>query len=473
MVLSTFSRKKTKRDKNDLSRELHEILKKLDYGKIILSHERSRMIQLLLKKAPHDIKLEIGNALLPNIVQIAASKYAQFCINRMLLYCGKDVREKLCEKFFGNIVKLASSNVSSSLIDLIYLKFASEDHKAMMRQEFYSDLYKNSKDRSITCLKDTWKESDVLKKGTLSSLKSNLLKIASKNLTDNCLVHAVLLEYLEESTEEERSEIVTSFSAHLAAISSTKQGMKAARLCYQHSSAKERRAMLKSMKEHTVKLCNHEHGHLLILTILNLTDDTLMVGKILLTTIITNIKEIVDNEFGRRVILFTVAPKNKFFHPSLLQEFETELKVGTQKKNLEIRRKELVEGFAKIVLDTLNTEVLFWLKDGHIARVFAAILQSISDNKLELTPVFKAVASLICNSNWKITEKPTEEVASKISLSSKKIEIDEGKAKIVEPTEVNGIEHSGIHMALKIILTLDGFAEALLEIIEEETVSLP
>lgn len=129
------------------------------------------MIQLLLKKAPHDIKLEIGNALLPNVVQIASSKYAQFCINRMLLFCGKEVREKLCDKLLGNIVKLASSNVSNSLIDLIYLKFASEDQKVFMRQEFYSDIYKNSKNKSVTTLKDTWNDSDVMKKGTLSALK--------------------------------------------------------------------------------------------------------------------------------------------------------------------------------------------------------------------------------------------------------------------------------------------------------------
>lgn len=298
------------------------------------------------------------------------------------------------------------------------------------------------------------------------------MKIASKNLTDNCLVHVVLLEYLEESTEQERSEIVTCYSQHLAAISSTRQGMKAARLCYQHSSTKERRTMLKSMKEHIVKLCNHEHGHLLILSILNLTDDTLMVAKILLSTIVTNIKEIADNEFGKRVILFIVAPTNKFFHPSLLHEFEMELNVGTQKKNWEIRRKELIESFGKLILDSLNTEVVFWLKDGHIARVFTAILRSISDIQLELKSVFKAIATLISDSNWKITETRSDDIKSKDSLNLKETLLNDKKPKtVVDSIEINGIEHSGIHMSLKIILTLDGFAEVFLETVEDTTVS--
>lgn len=470
-------RKKSDKDKTELCRELHAILKKLDYSKVVMNHSTSRMVQLLLKKGPHDIKQEIGLALVPHIVQIAASKYAQFCINRMLLYCGKDIREQLCDKLMGNIVKLASSNTSSSLIDLIYLKFTSEEHKQFMRQEFYSDLYKNSKDKSVKCLKDTWKDSDVLKKGTLSSLKSNLLKIASKNLADNCLIHAVLMEFLEESTEEERGEIITAYSTHLAAISSTKQGMKAARLCYQHSPAKDRRAMLKAMKEHVVKLCNHEFGHLVMISVLNFTDDTQMIGKIIMSSLVSSVKEIADNEFGRRVLLFIVSPNNKFFHPSLLQEFENELKEGTQKKDMEIRRKELFDGFAKLILDSLKNDVSFWLKDGHIARVFAATLHNCSELKLDLTEAFQAIAALICNPNWKITEKPVEEVAPKISIKPKRVRPDEDeekKKKLSEAAaavEVNGIEDAGIHMSLKIILTLPGAAEALLEAFEDDTVS--
>lgn len=471
-IIPSHFRKKSDKNNTDLSRELHVILKKLDYSKIVMSHERSRMVQLLLKKAPHDIKQEIGNALIPHIVQIATSKYAQFCINRMLLYCGKDIREKLCGQLMGHIVKLASSNISSSLIDLIYLKFASEEQKQFMRQEFYSDLYKNSKDKGVKCLKDTWKESDVLKKGTLSSLKANLLKIASKNLADNCLIHAVLMEFLEEATEEERGEIITAYSTHLAAISSTRQGMKAARLCYQHSPAKDRRAMLKAMKEHVVKLCTHEHGHLLILSVLNFTDDTLMVTKILLASIVASVKEIADNEYGRRVILFVVAPRNKFFHPSLLQEFADELKEGTQKKDTDLRRKELFDGFAKLILESLKNDVKFWLKDGHIARVFAATLQSASELKLDLSEAYQNIAQLICDPNWKITDKPAEEVAPKISLKPKKVKPEEDKPKtIATAIEVNGIEDAGMHMSLKIILTLEGAAEALLENLEDETVS--
>lgn len=413
-----------------------------------MSHERSRMVQLLLKKAPHQIKLDIAEHLIPHIVPIATSKYAQFCVNRMLLYCGKDIRDKLVQGLFGHIVKLTTSNSSNSLIDLIYLKFASDDHKQFMRQEFYSDLYKSSKDKSVKTLKDTWKDSDVMKKGTIGSLKANLMKVAAKSLTDNCLVHAVLLEFLEETADEDRNDVITAYNPHLAAISSTRQGMKAARICYSNSAAKDRRAILKTMKDHIVKLCNHEHGHLLILAILNSTDDTLMMRKVLISQIVTNIKEIADNEFGKRVLLFIVSPNTKFFHPSLLQEFDSEAAIGTQKKDVEIRRKELIEGFAKDLGDSLKNEVKFWLKDGQIARLFAAILQSFSNVSHDLNEVFTAIATWICDPEWKVDNEKSEETE----------------------TKMNGIEHPGIHMALKEIIHLTGFSENFLQVLEDETV---
>lgn len=455
--INLYCRKKTKGNKDKLSEELHLILKKLDYGKIIMSHERSRMVQLLLKKAPHSIKLDIAEHLMPHIVPIACSKYARFTVNRMLLYCGKDVRDKLCQSLFGHIVKLTTSTISSSLIDLIYLKFASEDHKQFMRQEFYSPIFINSKDKTIKCLKDTWKSSDVMKKGTIGSLKANLMKVAAKNLTDNCLVHAVLLEFLEATTEDERNEVITAYNAHLAAISSTKQGMKAARICYSNSAAKDRRAILKAMKDHIVKLCIHEHGHLLILAILNSTDDTLMIRKVLLSQIITNIKEIADNEFGKRVLLFIVSPTTKFFHPSLLQEFDSETAAGTQKKDVDIRRKELIEGFAKDIGDNLKNEIKFWLKDGQIARVFSAILQSFSNISHDLCDIYQAAATWITDSEWFVTNEKSEVANAK------------EPEKLVE-TKMNGIEHPGIHMALKEIIQLKGFPEIFLQVLEDETV---
>lgn len=55
------------------------------------------------------------------------------------------------------------------------------------------------------------------------------------------LVHAVLCDYLNECTEEDRGEIIAAFLPHIAALASTKDGVLAAMTCFWHSIVKDRR----------------------------------------------------------------------------------------------------------------------------------------------------------------------------------------------------------------------------------------
>lgn len=455
-------------------------MKNADYSKLSLSPDRARIIQTLLKKAPQNIKHDIAERVIPHIVEVALSKYGKFCVSRLMTYCGKEVREKAVSAMFGNIAKLTTHNFANGFIDMVYLNHASPEQKLFMKQELYSDLYKNNKNKQVKTLKDTWEGSEMLKNGIVNSTKMNLTKLASKNLIDNSLVHAVLLEFIEEAGEQERNEIITAFIPHLAAIASTKQGSRAAVLCYLYSVAKERRAMLKAIKEHVTKLATHEHGHLLILEILNSTDDTLNIKKTLFASIISDIETIASNEYGKRVILFIVAPTKEFFHPKELEQFDSDLKLGTQKKDIEIRRKELVEGIEKDLCEVIRKNPKFWLKGGHTARVTIAVLQNIKSTGISSSEVYDALCVVICDPEWMVNEteiasqdltEPEVKDTGKIKKKKKNpIEV-ETKAK-KEPELTKGIEHSGLHIAIKKIAKLQDFATSFVEQFSDETVSI-
>lgn len=59
--------------------------------------------------------------------------------------------------------------------------------------------------------------------------------------------------------------------------------------------------ILKVVKEHLVQLSTHEHGHLLILAILSSVDDTVLVGKIIVSALLKEITTVVKEEWGRKV----------------------------------------------------------------------------------------------------------------------------------------------------------------------------
>lgn len=74
---------------------------------------------------------------------MAVSKYAHFCVNRLIKYGTPDIKEKVIKGVMGNVLKLISHAHSSSIIDTIYISWASSQQKAHLRQELYGDFYKN------------------------------------------------------------------------------------------------------------------------------------------------------------------------------------------------------------------------------------------------------------------------------------------------------------------------------------------
>lgn len=71
------------------------------------------------------------------------SKYAHFCVLRMIKYGTPDVKQKVIDGMFGSIVKMVKNAFASTVIDTIYVSWASSQQKASMRQELFGDLYKS------------------------------------------------------------------------------------------------------------------------------------------------------------------------------------------------------------------------------------------------------------------------------------------------------------------------------------------
>ncbi|XP_063703678.1 protein penguin [Culicoides brevitarsis] len=454
---------KTTPNKHELCTELHSLLKKGDaYAKLVLSHDIARVVQCLLKYSQGEIRKEISEILLPNIVQMSTSKYAHFCVSRMLKYGTKEIRSKVITGFFGNIIKLVSHKFSNELVDIAYNTHATPTEKAEIRQEFYSDLYRKNKAKNVQTLEDTWKDSPELKTAVMASTKANLMKCANKELVDNGLVHAVLLEFMKVCAETDQQDVVQAYSGLLAHLSSTKEGAHAAIECYLKAQTKDRRAILKSLKEHVEKICKHEFGHLLMITIINCTDDTVMLSKTIFNVIISRLESIASNEWGRKVLEWTVAPTDTaFFHPQFVTEMNAGLKHS--KKDADVRQKEIFAIVEKPFTEAIAKNASFWLRGGSTALLTCAIMRKAKGEHSK--GAYEALADVVSDAEWRVNEtendeeaEETEKVAQIPSIKIKKIKknplIDENEEK-KEEKQIAGIEHPGLHVALKKLIKSD------------------
>lgn len=228
--------------KADLVEKLYNLLKADDVlRKVVMAHDTARIIQCMLKFSAPALREQLSQSLMPHIVDMSTSKYAHFCVLRMFKYGSPITKTKLVDAFIGNVVKLACHNISSKILDHVYLTVANAKQKAFMRQEFYGDLYKNSKDDNVKSLADCYKETSNMKASILSSVKANLEHVANKQLVDNSLVHAIMLEYVKEMEEDKVEETVTMFAPLIPLMLTTKDGCQAAIICFHKSTPKNRR----------------------------------------------------------------------------------------------------------------------------------------------------------------------------------------------------------------------------------------
>jgi len=464
---------KTTQNKREICTQLHDIFVKADcYTKLVYSHDIARVVQCLLKYSPAEIRRNVSEKLLTNIVAMAKSRYAHFCVLRMLKYGTKDIRTRIIQAMLSNIIKLTTHQFSNEIIDVAYSQYATTTLKAQMRTKFSSELFKGVKDNGINKLSDAWKDSPTLKGAILSKTKANLLKCANKNLVDNSFVHAVLLDFLKVCKETERIEIIQAYTSLIAYLPSTKDGVDAAILIFLRASTKDRRALLKNLRDHVTKTCCHEFGYLLIITIINCTDDTVMLNKIMFATIMENVEEIVSNEWGRKVLAWMVAPEDtSFFHPQFTKEMNNFLSFS--KKDKEVRQNEIVESILKPLMEKIANNSSFWMRSGSIALLTCAILK--------ITQSYGSIAAVVAKSSWEVAVLEPEnnefEIKNQIpSIKIKKIkksplEAEENQA---ETENIMGIEHAGLHVALKKIIKQgrDKFARELAEKLTPETMSI-
>ncbi|KAF5280033.1 hypothetical protein FQR65_LT03288 [Abscondita terminalis] len=452
-IFEVLRKKKLKGGKDErieLVNKLHALfVGKGHYCKVILAHDVARIVQFLFKFGDESVRKDVADELIPVTTSMLQSKYGRNCLKSMLKYGNSGIRFASIQKMYGNAVKFSSHLISAAIFEYAYSTWASPQQKQDFVQEFFGDIYKQAKDKDVKHLRDVYKNSPNMKTAALQATKANLLKVLNKNLLDSGLVQTVLCQYLSECTSEDKKELISQLCPHAVVISNSKDGAKVVMQCIWEGSNKDRKVIMKSIKEHVIELSKHEHGHNTIITLLDAVDDTVLLHKVILTQILSNIQTLIGDEYGRKVILWLVAPADvSYFHPLFIKELEDGREASSSKKPVIQRREELLEYSAFTLTNEVISNTSFWLSNGSIAMISLAIIKSAPADSVE--DVQKAVAKVVLDIDWTVDNSNTK---------------------------VLGVEHPGLHMILKKLIQHDKelvsnstFSSALLNEISSETI---
>lgn len=134
---------KTTKTKEELAGKLFALLRgAANFQKLVLAHDTARIVQCLLKYAPVAVRTEIADYLISKVPEMSVSKYAHFCVLRLIKYGTAEVKSKVIDALQGHVLRLSNNKYATTIVDKIYVSFASSQQKSYLRQEWYGDLYK-------------------------------------------------------------------------------------------------------------------------------------------------------------------------------------------------------------------------------------------------------------------------------------------------------------------------------------------
>lgn len=339
--------------KEDRSKWISEALKKMK-GKIpeiAGSHVSSRVLQTCAKYCSEEERNAVFEELRPQFLTLACNTYAVHLIAKMLDNATKKQLADFISSLHGHVASLLRHMVGSVVVEHAY-NLGNAAQKQALLVELYStelQLFKDLGSMKERRLVDIISKLHLQKGSVSRHMTSVVQPILEKGIVDHSIIHRLLMEYVTIADQSSAAEVIQQLSGPLLVrMIHTKDGSRIGMLCVKHGSAKERKKLVKGLKDHVSKIAHERYGNMLLVCILSCVDDTKLTSKIVISELKAVLKEIIMDKDGRRPLLQLLHPNCprylspddlaslEFSIPSLCNKVEMNSELTEQKKASEI-----------------------------------------------------------------------------------------------------------------------------------------
>lgn len=417
-------------ERKELVAELYTIIN----GRVrdfVFKHDSVRVIQCALKYANKEQRLNITRELRTDIRALVESKYGKFMVAKMVVEGDQEIRNLVVPEFYGHIKRLINHPEAAWIVDDIYRQVASAEQKARMLREWYGPEFALDNKVREEALKQSEKPTADLaaileknpekRKPIMQFLYQLINQLIQKQMTGFTMLHDAMYQYFINLPvgSEEAGEFLENLKSDLDDASGggdllknlafTKSGSKVVCLALAYGSAKDRKLILRVYKEVMEMMAMDANAYQVLLTALEVTDDTKMSAKAIYSELLLeNVSDpaekddrllaLLTSPTGRIPLLYPLASEAKWLLPSNLHPLLTEvhsIRSTTSKKDPVVRRSELATHIVPTLLGLIAREPSAILSSPAAARAATEILLSIptSVDATALEEAVKALAS--------------------------------------------------------------------------------
>uniref|UniRef100_A0A8B9PUD8 Pumilio RNA binding family member 3 n=1 Tax=Apteryx owenii TaxID=8824 RepID=A0A8B9PUD8_APTOW len=379
-IWETVRRKKCDKEKRE---KLMNELQKLLHGKIkslAFAHDSTRVIQCFIQYGNDKQRQETFEELKDSLVELSKSKYSRNIVKKFLMYGTKPQVAEIIKSFKGHVRKMLRHAEASAVVEYAYNDKAILEQRNMLTEELYGNTFQVYKTPVDPTLDKVLEAQPEKREAILDEMKQILTPMAQKEaVIKHSLVHKVFLDFFTHALPKQRS---------------------------------DRKVIVKTMKTYIEKIATGEFSHLVLLAAFDCIDDTKLVKQLIVSEINASLPSIINNKHGKKVLLYLLSPRDPaHFVPEIITLLQQGDGNAYSKKNVELRRHELLEAISSPLLEYLQEHTQEVVMDKSTFVLVADILGAALG---DIQPALDAIANLAaeelvpggCDGQLHIAEHP-------------------------------------------------------------------
>lgn len=338
-------------------------------------------------------------------------------------------------EFRTHIRKLIRHKEASTVIETFYSQYANATQRHELLSEFYGpEMTLFNRGGGAKTLDDLLESFPEKKDSILRFMADMLQGCLDKGTIVNSIVHKAMYQYMMLADDKGREEMMGHLKESLQEIVHTREGAWVAMICLSIAAPKDRKNIIKAFKPFLQKIASDEHGYLVLLRLLDVTDDTVLITKAVLGELSKHAKELFADKFGRRFFMYILAGRNtRYLSRETVELLKEGDKIRVSKKEPEIRAREILKATSpqliKLVTDDANTLMREKLSSQVVQEI---MLHAIGDKSAAIESILALCAEYVDNEHHIIEDRFANRII-KAMIKADTAETENDKA--VEPLE--------------------------------------
>ncbi|VDM56735.1 unnamed protein product [Angiostrongylus costaricensis] len=141
-------------------------------------------------------------------------------------------------------------------------------------------------------------------------LEEQIFALVEKTTIRLSLCHRLLKDFTTYCDSDQLTNLIDSLKDRIPELVHTSDGSYVAMKCVWHANVKDRKLIVKNFKDLVVKTAMEHYGHRVLLAIFDTVDDTVLVNKYITAELGHEIKKIILDSWGEKVIHYLVHPRD-------------------------------------------------------------------------------------------------------------------------------------------------------------------